>query len=67
MYFDNEKEVVWTCDASMDFELALSHETDDGDRPITFDSRSLNKAEKKYSHIQKETLALVFGVTKFHK
>ena len=40
---------------------------DDGtERPIAFASRSLTKAEKGYSQIDKEALALYWGVLKFH-
>lgn len=38
---------------------------DKTERPIAFSSRSLNSTERNYSHIQKEALALLHGVTKF--
>ena len=45
----------------------LSHRMDDGsDKPIAFASRSLAPAEKKYAQLDKEGLAIVFGVKKFH-
>ena len=45
----------------------LSHIMEDGkERPIAFVSRTLNVAEKKYAQIEKEGLAIIFGVTKFH-
>ena len=37
------------------------------ERPLAFASQSLNDTEKKYAQIDKEALALVFGVEKFHK
>ena len=30
-------------------------------------SRTLNKTESKYAHVDKEILAIIFGITKFHK
>lgn len=66
VHFDNNKEVVLACDASpYGLGAVISHKTADGDRPIAFASRSLTKAEKNYSHLEKEALALVFGVTRF--
>ncbi|KAG8175308.1 hypothetical protein JTE90_008318 [Oedothorax gibbosus] len=45
--------------------VVLFHPTPEGDRPIAFASRSLTKAEKNYSHLEKGALAFVFGVTRF--
>ncbi|MGH0128724.1 UNVERIFIED_CONTAM: hypothetical protein FKN15_035962 [Acipenser sinensis] len=39
---------------------------DSTERPVAFVSRSLNSAERNYSQIDKEALALVWGVKKFH-
>ncbi|KXJ08001.1 Retrovirus-related Pol polyprotein from transposon 297 [Exaiptasia diaphana] len=36
-------------------------------KPVAFDSRVLTDAEKKYSQIEKELLAIVFGATKFRQ
>lgn len=36
-------------------------------RPIAFASRSLFKVENNYSQLNKEVLALVFGVIAFHQ
>ena len=36
-------------------------------RPIAFASRTLSDAEQRYSPIEKETLAILFGCQKFHQ
>ena len=45
----------------------LSHICSDGERPVAFTSRTLSNSEKNYSQIEKETLSLSFGITKFHQ
>ena len=45
----------------------LSHQMPDGtEKPIGFASRTLSAAEKNYSQMEKEGLACVYGVKKFH-
>ena len=36
------------------------------DKPVAFASKSLSTAQANYSNIERETLALIFGITRFH-
>ena len=45
----------------------LSHVINGVDRPIEFVSRTLKSAERNYSQIEREALAIVWSVRKFHR
>ena len=46
----------------------LSHKLENGiEKPIAFASCSLVPAEKKYSQLDKEALAIIFGVKRFYQ
>ena len=66
--YDPKQEVVLACDAlPYGVGAVLSHLFPDGsEKPVAFASRSLSTVEKKYSQLDKEGLAIVFGVKKFH-
>ena len=46
--------------------VILHHFPNGDERPIAYTSRSFNSSEKNYSQIEKEGLAIIFGVTKYY-
>lgn len=69
VHFDPEREVILAADASpTGIGGVISHRMEDGsEKPIAFASRTLSVAEQKYSQIEKEGLAIVFAVKRFHQ
>ena len=69
VHCDPKLPIVVSCDASpYGIGAVLSHITADGDEhPVVFASRTLPSAEQKYAQIEKEGLAMVFAVKRFHK
>ena len=68
VHYDPSLEVILACDASSyGVGAVLSHRiADSSERPVAFASRTLSAAEQRYSQIEKEGLACVFGVKRFH-
>ena len=69
MHFDPAQKIVVHCDASQyGVGVVLGHILDDGtEKPVSYASRTLTNAERTYATIEKEGLALVFAVKKFHQ
>lgn len=69
VHFNPDMKLILASDASnYGIGAVLSHEMPDGtERPIGYVSRSLNPAERNYSTVDKEALAVVVGVKKFHQ
>ena len=67
VHYDPTKELVFSCDASQyGIGAVLSQVYDKLEKPVAYASRSLSSAEKNYSQLEKEGLAIVFGIKKFH-
>ena len=68
VHYDESKPLILACDASQySLGAVLSHIMEDvKERPVAYVSRTLTSAEKNYSQLEKEGLAIIFGVKKFH-
>lgn len=68
-HFDLNAKIILTVDASPSGLGAILSQIDkDGfEKPISYASRTLNNAERRYSQIQKEATAIIFGVRRFHQ
>lgn len=63
-FYDPSKTLVLSVDACKDgLGAALLQEG----KPIAYASRSLNNTQKSHAQIEKEMLAIVYGVKKFHQ
>ena len=68
-HFDPNLDIIVASDASTHgIGACMLHKWKDGKiRPIVHASRSLLSAERNYSQIEKEALAIIFAVTKFNR
>ena len=69
VHFDDKLPLILSCDASpYGVGAVLSHRMANGDeRPICFAFCTLTAAERRYSQLDKEALAIVVGVKKHHQ
>ena len=67
-HFDSSLPLTLACDASSyGLGAVLSHKMANGEeRPIAYASRTLTPSERNYSQLEKEGLACIFGIKKFH-
>ncbi|KFD45214.1 hypothetical protein M513_13909 [Trichuris suis] len=67
--YDDSLPLTLTCDASPHgVGCVLAHITASGiEKPIAFHSRTLSSAERKYAQIDREALAIIVGIKKFHE
>ncbi|KAJ8356687.1 hypothetical protein SKAU_G00194810 [Synaphobranchus kaupii] len=63
-YYKQEDELTLQCDAS---ETGLGAALTQGGKPVAFGSRALTPTERGYAQIEKECLAIVYGMQKFHQ
>ncbi|XP_049865049.1 uncharacterized protein K02A2.6-like [Pectinophora gossypiella] len=68
-HYDGSRPMIVTCDASAHgLGAVLAQRDAEGrERPVACVSRALTPAELNYSQIQKEALAIVYAVKKFHQ
>lgn len=67
VHFDPNKPLVVVADSSAyGIGAVLCHVIDGIERPIYFASRTLATAERNYSQLEKEALAMVYALRKFH-
>ncbi|UYV65035.1 K02A2.6-like [Cordylochernes scorpioides] len=66
--YDARKPLVLACDASpFGVGAVLSHVEEGMERSIAFASRTMSQTERRYAQIDKEALAIIFGISKFYK
>ena len=67
-HFNPSQKLTLMCDASpYGVGAVLSQIDEQGvERPVAYASRTLSQAERNYSQLEKEALALIFGTKRFH-
>ena len=69
VHYSTQLPIKLDCDASAyGVGAVISHVMpDSSEHPIVYGSRSLLTSEQNYSQLEKEALAIIFGIKKFHK
>ena len=62
-YYDRNRPVIWQCDTLL---KGLGACILQDSKPIAFASKSLTDTKTRYTNIERELLAIVFGCEKFH-
>ena len=68
-HFNPQQESIVTCDASS-YDLgavSAQREKDRKEHPVAFAWRTLTKAERNYAQVERKTLAVIFGLHRFHQ
>ncbi|KAJ8874002.1 hypothetical protein PR048_024842 [Dryococelus australis] len=66
--FDPKKPIILTSgSSSYGVGAVLSQPRNGIEKPVVFESATLNNAQKNYSQLRREALSIIYGVTKFHK
>ena len=67
-HFNPKLPIVLACDASSyGVGAVLSHTIDGANKPIAFASKTMNKAQRNYSQLEREALSIVFGLKRFQQ
>lgn len=68
VHYNLQSKLILSVNASpVELGALILHESEHGERPIAFATRTLQTSERNYSQIDREALAIVFGVGKFHQ
>jgi len=67
-HYDETKPLILAADASSyGLGVVLSQDTDQGEVPVAYASKTLTDTQKNYSQIEREALFIIYGVTKFRQ